>query len=94
LGLQPAATINSANAIRTIVGSSCAFRIVINSCRAPLTGNNRVRSGIGLNAAVISSMVLDESAIRAAEQIRLKPAQRIGQAVDSTVSIRIIFHIE
>ena len=36
---------------------------------------------------------LDEAAVRAAEQIRFKPAQREGQAVDSTAVLRIIFQL-
>jgi len=36
---------------------------------------------------------LDEAAMRAAEQIRFKPAQREGQAVDSTAMLRIIFQL-
>ncbi len=36
---------------------------------------------------------LDESAVRAAEQIRFKPAQREGQPVDSVATLRIIFQL-
>jgi TonB family protein len=36
---------------------------------------------------------LDENAIRAAEQIRFKPAQRSGQSVDSTAIVHIIFQL-
>ena len=36
---------------------------------------------------------LDEAAVRAAQQIRFKPAQREGQPVDSTAVLRIIFQL-
>jgi TonB family protein len=36
---------------------------------------------------------LDEAAVRAAERIRFKPAQRDGQATDSTAVLHIIFQI-
>ncbi len=36
---------------------------------------------------------LDEQAIRAAQQIKFKPAQRQGQAVDSTATLHIIFQL-
>jgi TonB family protein len=36
---------------------------------------------------------LDEAAIRAAEQIRFKPAQRDGQAADSTAVLHIVFQL-
>ena len=36
---------------------------------------------------------LDEMAIRAAEQIRFKPAQSGGQPVDSTASVQIVFRL-
>lgn len=36
---------------------------------------------------------LDEQAVRAAEQIRFKPAQREGQAVDSNATLHIIFQL-
>ena len=36
---------------------------------------------------------LDEAAITAAQQIRFKPAQREGQAVDSTAVLRIVFQL-
>jgi TonB family protein len=36
---------------------------------------------------------LDENAIRAAEQIRFKPAQKDGQATDSTAVLHIIFQL-
>jgi TonB family protein len=36
---------------------------------------------------------LDESAIRAAQQIRFKPAQRNGQPVDSTATVHIVFQL-
>jgi TonB family protein len=36
---------------------------------------------------------LDESAIRAAQQIRFKPARREGQPVDSTANLYIIFQL-
>jgi TonB family protein len=36
---------------------------------------------------------LDEAAIRAAEQIRFKPARRQGVAVDSRVTVQIEFHL-
>ncbi|MFZ3212909.1 MAG: energy transducer TonB [Terriglobales bacterium] len=36
---------------------------------------------------------LDEQAVRAAEQIKFKPAQRQGQAVDSNATLHIIFQL-
>ena len=36
---------------------------------------------------------LDEAAIRAAEQIRFKPARRQGVAVDAVVTVQIEFHL-
>lgn len=36
---------------------------------------------------------LDEAAVRAAEQIKFKPALRDGQAVDSNATLRIIFQL-
>ena len=36
---------------------------------------------------------LDENAIRAAQQIRFKPAQRDGQPVDSTATVHILFQL-
>jgi len=36
---------------------------------------------------------LNENAIRAAEQIRFKPAQRVGQPVDSTAIVHIVFQL-
>jgi len=36
---------------------------------------------------------LNENAIRAAEQIRFKPAQRAGQPVDSTAIVHIVFQL-
>jgi TonB family protein len=36
---------------------------------------------------------LDEAAVRAAEQIRFKPARRQGVAVDSRVTVQIEFHL-
>jgi TonB family protein len=36
---------------------------------------------------------LDESALRAAEQIRFKPAAREGTAVDSTATVHIVFQL-
>ncbi len=36
---------------------------------------------------------LDENAIRAAQQIRFKPAQRDGQPVDSTATVHIVFQL-
>jgi TonB family protein len=36
---------------------------------------------------------LDQSAIRAAQQIRFKPAQRNGQPVDSTATVHIVFQL-
>jgi TonB family protein len=36
---------------------------------------------------------LDQNAIRAAEQIRFKPAQRDGQPVDSTATVHIVFQL-
>jgi TonB family protein len=36
---------------------------------------------------------LDENAIRAAEQIRFKPASQNGQATDSTAVLHIIFQL-
>ena len=36
---------------------------------------------------------LDENAIRAAEQIRFKPAQRAGQPADSTAIVHIVFQL-
>jgi TonB family protein len=36
---------------------------------------------------------LDENAVRAAQQIRFKPAQRNGQAVDSAATVRIVFQL-
>ena len=36
---------------------------------------------------------LDENAIRAAQQIRFKPARRDGEPVDSTATVHIIFQL-
>lgn len=36
---------------------------------------------------------LDEAAVRAAQQIRFKPAKRDGQAIDSSATLRIIFQL-
>lgn len=36
---------------------------------------------------------LDEAALRAAEQIRFKPAQRDGHAIDSTAVLHVVFQI-
>lgn len=36
---------------------------------------------------------LDQNAIRAAQQIRFKPAQRDGQPVDSTATVHIVFQL-
>jgi TonB family protein len=36
---------------------------------------------------------LDQSAIRAAEQIRFKPKQVNGQAVDTTATLAIVFQL-
>ena len=36
---------------------------------------------------------LDEAALRAAEQIKFKPAQREGHAVDSTAVLHVIFEV-
>jgi TonB family protein len=36
---------------------------------------------------------LNENAVRAAEQIRFKPAQRAGQSVDSTAIVHIVFQL-
>jgi TonB family protein len=36
---------------------------------------------------------LDEAALRAAEQIRFKPAQRDGQPVDTTATLHILFEL-
>jgi len=36
---------------------------------------------------------LDENAIRAAEQIRFKPAQRAGQPAASTATVHIVFQL-
>jgi TonB family protein len=36
---------------------------------------------------------LDESALRAAQQIKFKPAQRDGQPVDSTATVHILFQL-
>lgn len=36
---------------------------------------------------------LDESAVRAAEQIRFRPARRDGQAVDYTARVRMVFQL-
>jgi TonB family protein len=36
---------------------------------------------------------LDENAVRAAEQIRFKPALREGQPADSTATLHIIFQL-
>jgi TonB family protein len=36
---------------------------------------------------------LDESAVHAAQQIRFKPAQRDGHAVDSTATVHIVFQL-
>jgi len=36
---------------------------------------------------------LDESALRAAQQIKFKPAQRNGQPVDSTATVHIVFQL-
>jgi TonB family protein len=36
---------------------------------------------------------LDESALRAAKQIKFKPAQRDGQPVDSSATVHIVFQM-
>jgi TonB family protein len=36
---------------------------------------------------------LDENAVRAAQQIKFKPAQRDGQPIDSTATVRIVFQL-
>jgi TonB family protein len=36
---------------------------------------------------------LDEAAIAAARQIRFKPAQQDGHAVDSTATVHIVFEL-
>ena len=36
---------------------------------------------------------LDEAAVRAAQKIRFKPAQRDGQPADSTAVLHVIFQI-
>jgi TonB family protein len=36
---------------------------------------------------------LDENALRAAQQIKFKPAQREGQSVDSTATVHIVFQL-
>jgi TonB family protein len=36
---------------------------------------------------------LDEAAVRAAEQIRFKPARRDGHAVDSSATVHIVFRL-
>jgi TonB family protein len=36
---------------------------------------------------------LDETAVRAAQEIKFKPAQRDGQAVDSTATVHIVFQL-
>jgi TonB family protein len=36
---------------------------------------------------------LDDSAVRAAEQIHFKPAQRDGQPADSTAVLHIVFQL-
>src|SRR5207237_4902673 len=36
---------------------------------------------------------LDESAVRAAQQIKFKPALKDGQPVDSTATVRIVFQL-
>jgi TonB family protein len=36
---------------------------------------------------------LDQNALRAAQQIKFKPAQRDGQPVDSTATVRIVFQL-
>jgi TonB family protein len=46
---------------------------------------NRVTSGLGHG--------LDEAAVRAAQQIKFKPALRQGQAVDFPARVRIEFHL-
>jgi TonB family protein len=45
----------------------------------------RVLHGLGFG--------LDEAAVRAAEKIRFSPAQREGQAVDSTATLHIVFQL-
>jgi len=36
---------------------------------------------------------LDESALRAAQQIKFKPAQRDGRPVDSSATVHILFQL-
>jgi len=36
---------------------------------------------------------LDETAARAAQQIKFRPAQRDGQPVDSTATVHIVFQL-
>jgi TonB family protein len=45
----------------------------------------RVLQGLGYG--------LDEQAVKAAEQIRFKPASRVGQPVDAIAQVRIIFRL-
>ena len=45
----------------------------------------RVISGLGHG--------LDESAVRAAQQIRFKPAERAGQPVDLPATLHIVFQL-
>jgi hypothetical protein len=36
---------------------------------------------------------LDEAAIAAANKMRFKPAQRMGQAIDSTAVVHVVFQM-
>lgn len=46
---------------------------------------NRVVRGLGHG--------LDEAAVSAASQMRFKPAQRLGSAVDSTAIVHVVFQL-
>jgi hypothetical protein len=46
---------------------------------------NRVVRGLGHG--------LDEAAIKAASQMRFKPAQRVGTPVDSTAIVHVVFQL-
>jgi hypothetical protein len=46
---------------------------------------NRVVRGLGHG--------LDEAAVAAANKMRFKPAQRSGQAIDSTAIVHVVFQL-
>jgi TonB family protein len=66
-------------------------RLLRKSCRNPnRTAKGEVRV---LNVVRGLGHGLDESALRAVEHIKFKPAQRDGQPADSTATVHIVFQL-